>query len=98
MLGDEPSFDVEGHEELVSKVTGTSKQGIGIGSLVLHDIPDDTSVVGRPAVELNKYKQERKALKAFMGLRWKNEPIATRKRILVMVWSMIVNRIRLFFS
>jgi len=71
---------------------------IGIGSLLLHDVIDDTNVVGRPAIELDRYKKERKALKEFMGLTWKTEPIATRKRIIPMVWSMIVNRIRSIFS
>lgn len=36
---------------------------IGIGSLVLHDVPDGATVVGRPAVLLEEFKSERKRLK-----------------------------------
>ena len=36
---------------------------IGIGSLVLDDVPDGLMVVGRPAMELEKFKEERKRLK-----------------------------------
>jgi UDP-3-O-[3-hydroxymyristoyl] glucosamine N-acyltransferase len=52
---------------------------VGIGSLVLHDIADHTKVVGRPAIELNRYKYEKKALKSILGMDSKTAPIATRK-------------------
>ncbi len=83
---------------ILNRVKIGSNVRIGIGSLVLHDVPDKTTMVGRPAIELDKYKQERSAFKEFMGLTWKTEPIATRKRIIPMVWSMIIKRIRSIFS
>ena len=52
---------------------------VGIGSLVLHDISDHTRVVGRPAVQLDVYKSERKALKEILNLDLRTSPIATRK-------------------
>lgn len=53
---------------------------VGIGSLVLHDISDSTTVTGRPAVELGLYKAERRALKEILNLNVKSPTIATRKR------------------
>lgn len=52
---------------------------VGIGSLVLHDIDDDTTVTGRPAVELGIFKAERKAQKKLLNLNVKTNPIASRK-------------------
>ena len=39
---------------------------IGIGSLVLRDVPDHTTVVGRPAMEIEKYRKYRKYIKALL--------------------------------
>ncbi len=36
---------------------------VGIGSLVLHDFADDATVLGRPAVVIEAYKEERRRLK-----------------------------------
>lgn len=52
---------------------------VGIGSLVLHDINDHTRVVGRPAVQLDIYKSERKALKELLNINLRTHSIATNK-------------------
>ena len=39
---------------------------VGIGSLVMHDIPDGQTVVGRPAMELEEFKRQRKRLKELL--------------------------------
>lgn len=39
---------------------------VGIGSLVITDIPDETVVVGRPAIEINKFRKYRKRLKELL--------------------------------
>lgn len=39
---------------------------VGIGSLVLRDVPDGQTVVGRPAIELEEFKRQRKLLKEFL--------------------------------
>ena len=36
---------------------------IGIGSLVLHDVPEGATVVGRPAVRLEQFRSERERLR-----------------------------------
>ncbi len=40
---------------------------VGIGSLVMNDIPDNSTVVGRPAIELEKFRATRKRLKELLG-------------------------------
>ena len=35
---------------------------VGIGSLVLNDVPDNTTVVGRPAIEISKFRKQRQRL------------------------------------
>jgi len=40
---------------------------VGIGSLVIHDVPEGTTVVGRPAMEINKFREQRKRLKELLG-------------------------------
>jgi len=42
---------------------------VGIGSLVIHDVPDGTTVVGRPAIEIEKYREQRKRLKELLGVK-----------------------------
>ena len=40
---------------------------VGIGSLVINNIPDNSTVVGRPAIELKKFRANRKRLKELLG-------------------------------
>ena len=40
---------------------------VGMGSLVVNDISDGKTVVGRPAIELEKYRQQRRRLKELLG-------------------------------
>ena len=40
---------------------------VGIGSLVINSIPDNSTVVGRPAIELEKFRASRKRLKELLG-------------------------------
>ena len=39
---------------------------VGIGSLVIHDVPDGTTVVGRPAIEIEEFRKQRKRLKELL--------------------------------
>jgi len=39
---------------------------VGIGSLVLDDVPDGTTVVGRPAVPITMFKEQRRKLKKLL--------------------------------
>ena len=67
---------------------------VGIGSLVLHDISDHTKVTGRPAVQLDLYKQERKALKEILNINLKTAPIATKKGRWIRRLRGIISKIR----
>ena len=40
---------------------------VGIGSLVIDDVPDGKTVVGRPAIELEKYREQRRRMKELLG-------------------------------
>jgi UDP-3-O-[3-hydroxymyristoyl] glucosamine N-acyltransferase len=53
---------------------------VGIASLVLHDVSDNNRDVGRPAVPLDDYKKQRKAIKEMLNLDLETPPIATKKR------------------
>ena len=64
---------------ILNRVKIGKKSHAGIGSLVLKDVPDSTTVIGRPAVEIERYKLERKKFREFMGLNGQIERIATRK-------------------
>jgi UDP-3-O-[3-hydroxymyristoyl] glucosamine N-acyltransferase len=39
---------------------------VGIGSLVLHDIPDNQTVVGRPAIPIERFRWQRERLKKLL--------------------------------
>jgi UDP-3-O-[3-hydroxymyristoyl] glucosamine N-acyltransferase len=75
---------------ILNRVTIGRNAFVGIGSLVLHDISDHTRVVGRPAVQLDEYKSERKALKEILNLESRTSPIATKKRR----WSRRLRRVK----
>ncbi len=40
---------------------------VGIGSLVINDVLDGKTVVGRPAIELEKFRQQRRRMKELLG-------------------------------
>lgn len=65
---------------ILNRVTIGRSAFVGIGSLVLHDISDHTRVVGRPAIQIDEYKSERKAIKEILNLNLRTPPIATRKK------------------
>lgn len=39
---------------------------VGMGSLVRHDVPPDTTVVGRPAISIDEFRYQRKKLKEML--------------------------------
>lgn len=54
------------HSTIGAEMKIGNNVNIKIGSLVLHNIPDNTTVAGRPAIEIGKFKQDRKKLKTFL--------------------------------
>jgi len=56
------------HSTIKNSIKIGSNVFVGIGSLVLHDVPDGTIVVGRPAVEIEKYREHRKRLRELLGV------------------------------
>lgn len=54
------------HSTIGAEMKIGSRVNVRIGSLVLHDIPDNTTVAGRPAIEIGRYKCDRKKMKAFL--------------------------------
>lgn len=72
---------ISGHAELgdnvylapgvtvMNRVTLGSRVKVGIGSLVLHDAPDDSVILGRPAVDQEEFRRERKTLLDLVGTR-----------------------------
>ncbi len=40
---------------------------VGIGSLVVRDVPDGVTVVGRPAVQIEKFREHRRRLRKLLG-------------------------------
>ena len=71
--------DISPRATILNRVKIGRNVRVGIGSLVLHDVDDDTTVTGRPAVELGKFKAERKKYKKLLNLNTKTNPIASRK-------------------
>jgi len=41
---------------------------VGIGSLVMKDVPDGVTVVGRPAIELEEFRRRQKRLKKLLNV------------------------------
>ena len=56
------------HSTIKNSIKIGSNVFVGIGSLVLHDVPDGTIVVGRPAIEIEKYREHRKRLRELLGM------------------------------
>lgn len=55
------------HSTIKNSITIGKNVFVGIGSLVINDVPDNITVVGRPAVEIKKFKKTRKRLKDLLG-------------------------------
>jgi UDP-3-O-[3-hydroxymyristoyl] glucosamine N-acyltransferase len=55
------------HSTIKNSIKIGSNVFVGIGSLVMHDIPDGTIVVGRPAIEIRKFRERQKRLKRLLG-------------------------------
>jgi len=55
------------HSTIKNSITIGKNVFVGIGSLVLSDIPDNTTVVGRPAVEIEGFRRTRKRMKELLG-------------------------------
>lgn len=77
---------------ILNRVTIGDDVTIGIGSLVLHDCAKSDSVLGRPAVTIDQYKYERKALKTVIFGEYKPSKISTNKNMLKKVLKRIVRR------
>lgn len=45
---------------------------VGMGSLVMHDVPDNTTVVGRPAVDIVIFRRRRKIMQSYVILNENN--------------------------
>lgn len=44
-----------------------SNSVVGMGSLIRYDVPSNTTVVGRPAIPIEKFRRRRKRLKKLLG-------------------------------
>lgn len=55
------------HSTIKNSIKIGSNAFVGIGSLVLHDVPDGTTVVGRPAIEIKEFRERLKRLKKLLG-------------------------------
>ena len=51
------------HSTISNSIIIGSNVFVGIGSLVLRDVPDNTTVVGRPAIEISKFRKQRQRLR-----------------------------------
>jgi len=56
------------HSTIKNSIKIGSNVFVGIGSLVLHDVPDGTIVVGRPAIEIEQYREHRKRLRELLKM------------------------------
>ncbi|MFW9795051.1 MAG: hypothetical protein ACFFEE_12155, partial [Candidatus Thorarchaeota archaeon] len=54
------------HSTIKNSIKVGKNAFIGIGSLVIDDVPDGKTVVGRPAIELEKYKERRRRMKELL--------------------------------
>ena len=64
---------------------------VGIGSLVLHDVTDGDTILGRPAVNIDRYKHERGVLRKLYG-GYKPSRIVTNRRRLSKVLKRFLRR------
>jgi UDP-3-O-[3-hydroxymyristoyl] glucosamine N-acyltransferase len=55
------------HSTIKNSIKVGSHVFVGIGSLVLRDVPDGAKVVGRPAVDIERFRKNRKRLKELLG-------------------------------
>lgn len=55
------------HSTIKNSIKIGSNVFVGIGSLVIHNVPDGTEVVGRPAMEIERFREHRKRLKELLG-------------------------------
>jgi UDP-3-O-[3-hydroxymyristoyl] glucosamine N-acyltransferase len=55
------------HSTIKNSIKIGSNVFVGIGSLVMHDVPDGTTVVGRPAIEIEKFRERQKRMKKLLG-------------------------------
>jgi len=55
------------HSTIKNSIKIGSDVFVGIGSLVIRDVPDGTMVVGSPAIEIEKFREHRKRLKELLG-------------------------------
>ena len=54
------------HSTIKNSIKIGSNVFVGIGSLVIHNVPDGTEVVGRPAIEIERFREHRKRLKELL--------------------------------
>jgi len=55
------------HSTIRNSVAVGSNAFVGIGSLVMDDVPDGAMVVGRPAIEVEDFRKRRKRLNELLG-------------------------------
>lgn len=55
------------HSTIKNSIKIGSNVFVGIGSLVIHNVSDKKKVVGRPAIEIEKFRKHRKHLKELLG-------------------------------
>jgi len=55
------------HSTIQNSIKIGSNVFVGIGSLVIHDVPDGMTVVGRPAMEIGTFREHRNRLKKLLG-------------------------------
>lgn len=55
------------HSTIKNSLTIGKNVFVGIGSLVIKDVPDNITVVGRPAIEIEKFRKIRERLKELLG-------------------------------
>ncbi len=55
------------HSTIKNSIKIGSNVFIGIGSLVLRDVPDGAKIVGRPAIDIEKFRKNRKRLNELLG-------------------------------
>lgn len=55
------------HSTIKNSIKVGSNVFVGIGSLVLRDVPDGAKIVGRPAIDIERFRKNRKRLKELLG-------------------------------
>ena len=77
---------------ILNRVTLGHDVTVGIGSLVLHDFGDGSSIAGRPAVSLSQYKKERKLLKEAIFGEYTPSKISTSRNRYTKLLKRLVRR------